>query len=277
MQKCQRYFAILSTTIFDIINIMSKNIKPISLAVLLFIESFLLTQLIISYIKTVDYFKISTGFSIQVIGLMFLTIITCSLTIGAWGKWKQYVLISVPVTLAMFLALLNYNFYNALTISTAALLLLSYDIYKSDQLKGILVKMDPRFILRFSNTGLLFIFSVLGGVLVIIHSTYYDPNINLGKKLVEVSEQPIQQLMKGQNVDKTVMVTVEKQINDLVEPYKNWLKPLMGLVVFGIFQFFSNIAYLIYMVAIGPIFKLAKKSGFIKVEKIKIEKENFTF
>lgn len=224
-----------------------------------------------------DYFQITTEFSIKVVILMFLAIITCSLTIGAWEKGKQYLLIAVPVALAMFFALLNYNFYNALTISAGALALLSYDIYKSDQLKGILVKMDPRFILRFSTTGLLFIFSVLGGVLVIIHSTYYNPSINLGKRLTEISKQPVQQVMQGQYIDEKVMETVEHQINDLIEPYKNWLKPLMALIVFGVFQFFSNVAYLIYMLLIGPIFKVAKKSGFLKVETITIEKEVFKF
>ncbi len=282
-------------------------IKVIALTVAIFVESLVLSQSIIDFINIGDIFSISMEFSIEVVLLMLLLVYTFSLTAGGWDKWAPYVMIPVPVALALFLVTyINFPSY-ALFVALGTLLILSYDVYKSVKLKGLLVRFDPKMILRFSTRGVLFVFSVLGGVLFMLHATSLEP-FNVGRKVSEIAGDSIQKIVEEQ-IDKNlsnqmpflgndpgILKTlgllnspmfgesekglggvVENQVNSMVEPYRNFVRPIMAIITFSIFQFYAYIAHVIFIASVDFVFWMVKKTKFFKTEMAMVEQEHLTF
>ena len=71
--------------------------------------------------------------------------------------------------------------------------------------------------------------------------------------------------------------TVTSQVNNIIEPYKRFINPIMALLAFGLLQFLGMIAYWIYNLTVDVVFWIAKKSGFLKVEKVPAEQEIIHF
>lgn len=255
----------------------AQYIKTYVLAILLFFETLLLTNLIVNFVMSQNYFNLSTVFAVEVVLLMFLSIVTYSLTIGAWGKWIQYVIIPLPVSCAIFLSLVRFNFYNALTITAVVYLLLCYDVYKAVKLKDLLIKFDPSYILRISTRGLLFIFSVLGGLVLVLNTTYTPNVLNVGEKIAELTDKPIRQMYNVQHLDINLKDVIERQVNDVIAPYKNFINPIMAVLMFGLFRILGSVADFIFTSTINPIFDLAKRTRFFKTEKVMVEKEILKF
>lgn len=302
-------------------------IKTISISLILFVQSFILSNLIFAYVKTQNYFSLDLYYSIKVVLLMLLLLVTFSLTVGVWGKYIQYLVVPLPISLAILLATIKYNYSYSFLAFLVTFMLLALDTYKSHQLATQLIKFDPKTILRFSTKGLLFIFSVLGGVLVIINSSYAKTELNIGKKIAEVAGEPIKNAVYSQlqdtldkelaplgvsglsgldvktqdiltqlgienlvekdkplsdlvntsNLQIDVNSIIEKQVNNLLSPYKQFIHPILAILVFGVFQLYSLIAYFIYMLIIDLVFLLAKKTGLLHQEKIMVEKEVLKF
>ena len=70
---------------------------------------------------------------------------------------------------------------------------------------------------------------------------------------------------------------MENQVNALIEPYKNFVHPIMSLLTFLLFSFYASLAHIIYILTVDILFLLAKKTGFYKVETIQVEQEQLTF
>ena len=71
--------------------------------------------------------------------------------------------------------------------------------------------------------------------------------------------------------------TITQEVNKLIEPYKRFVNPIISIMAFGIVQFLGTISFIIYMLSIDILFWLAKKTGFIKIEKVPTEKEILHF
>lgn len=185
-------------------------IKFSILSISLFVEAVVFLNEVIAYINLHDYFSISLEFSIKIVLLMLLTVYTLSLTIGAWSSWWQHLITTTVLVTAIFITLIKYDLTYALIISAISFLLLTYDNLKSYRIKKLLIKFDPMMILRFSTKGVLFIFSVVAGILLILNANGLN-GINVGKKIAEVASDPLKSF---------VQKNVENQISQQLLPLK---------------------------------------------------------
>ena len=260
-------------------------LKTSFLAVAIFIESFVLSNLIMNFVRTKNVFTVDAQFSIKIVLLMLLMAYTFALTMGGWRKWEQYLFIPLPVTLGVFFSMIMVIPTYAVLIALGFLLLLMYDVYKSTRLKSLLVKIDPKMILRFSTKGLLFLFSILGGVLVILGTADIEP-VNMGEKIAEFAKEPMENIIRSELPEEAhqqllgngnLKQMTETQINNLIEPYRNMVNPLIAIMTFGLFQLYASIAYILYMLTIDLIYLLMKKTGFFKIEIVSVNQEQLKF
>ena len=302
----------------------SYHIKTFILTILLLVESLYLTILIGELVQSQNYFTMNFVFSLKIVGLMLAIIYTFSLTVGAWAKWEQYLIVPLPISIGIFLALFQTNLTYAMLIAVFAFVLLIFDIHRSTAIKNLLIKFDPKLILRFSTKGLLFIFSVLGGLMVILNSTYVEP-INIGQKISEVAGEKVNEIVEEQfrqqvqeqisplgitdlseidpsfapvledlglssdfltNANDSVepqdfgidaKQIVESQVNNIIEPYKNFVNPVLAVLMFALFQFYAFLAHLIFIATIDLVFWLSKTTHFFKTEKVPVEQERLRF
>lgn len=71
--------------------------------------------------------------------------------------------------------------------------------------------------------------------------------------------------------------TISTEVNKVVEPYKRFVNPIMAAVVFGLLQFIGFVTIFIYTFIIDLIYLIAKKTGFLKVRLVQVEKEELYF
>ncbi len=75
----------------------------------------------------------------------------------------------------------------------------------------------------------------------------------------------------------SIRSTVESEVNNIIEPYKRFLNPVMAILMFGLMQFIGFFTFLIYTIMINVVFYVAKKTGFLKISKVMVEKETLHF
>lgn len=142
---------------------------------------------------------------------MLLLIYTFSLSIGAWYKWEQYIMVIIPIILAIFIKLFISNSKYILSTCCIATLLLAYEIRKSTRLKNLLIKVDPKIIMRFSAKSLLLLFCILGGIISLI-----DPDMkksfDLGERVAELSGKHVEKYL-----DKQISEQILEQDYDVIE------------------------------------------------------------
>lgn len=83
----------------------------------------------------------------------------------------------------------------------------------------------------------------------------------------------LEALDKGETPKIDFATIIESKVNTVVEPYKMFIRPLIAMLVYGLFHFIGSIAVFFYGFLVGPIFALAAKLGIVKVERIMVEKE----
>jgi hypothetical protein len=296
----------------------SYYLKIAVIVLLTFIQTYYLSWLISTYVAQGNFFTLNTEFSIRVVILMVLLAWTFAISVGSWEKGLQYLIIPIPTAVAMFLVIaqMNISFAFLIMLGTAGLLI--YDIWKSTRLSKLLIRFEPTIVLKFSTSGLLFLFSVLAGVLVMV-DTEKVQEMNIGKQTAEIVgetldtaiQTQIQNTLSGapqgyldqidpsvvnmlesfglpsnlsdpmysnpENLGINTKVIVEAQVNDLIEPYKDFVKPVMALLLFGMFQFYAYIAYLIFSLTVNGIYWVAKKTNFLKIETVQVDKEILKF
>jgi hypothetical protein len=71
--------------------------------------------------------------------------------------------------------------------------------------------------------------------------------------------------------------TVTQEVNKLVEPYKRFIHPIIAILMFGLLQFVGTLAFILYSLTVEIIFWAAKKTGFLKIEKVPTEQEVLHF
>lgn len=264
----------------------SKNLKIIFLSLALLVESFVLTTILFQFAKSQDFFSPPLT-TIAKISLMLLLIsYTYALTIGGWSKYIQFIFVPLPILLGILAVLIQIDVTYAILFFIVAYLLLAYDIIFATNLKKQLLKFNPRLVLRFSTKGILFIFAVTASLLVLLNPI--SPNeLNIAGTIAEIADKQVQTILgSGQNdfgvttyslFSLDIKDTVETEIDKFIVPYKQFVVPLIALLIFGSIQFINSLIYLIFSLTVGFLYVAAKKVGFLKQEFIQVEQEVLKF
>lgn len=292
-------------------------IKTLVLMLFLTIESLALSYFILSYIKTGDYFTPSVNIMAAIGITMLLLAYTYSLTIGSWGSWEQYVIVPLPISIGIFMVVFNYNPGLSPLVALGAYGIITYGVFTATHIITMMAKFEPRIILRLSLKTILMVFSLLAALLVFIYSegdnidvgtkigSFANDQINkivqpkpgeggnnlidfLGGKSIPTDPELYGQL-GGLNVNNSSLIgnlgalnldlggAVASEVNQLIEPYRRFLAPLIALLTFGLMQFLAYIVTLVYSLTIPLVFALGKKSGFFTVQLVPTVRENLTF
>lgn len=277
--------------------------------------SYFLTSAILVPVKTHNYFGVNLEYSLKIVALMLTETYLFSLSVGIWGNWKQYFFVALPPILGITVVTAQVNLFYGIIAPLILFALLCVDIAKSNNLKNTLLTFKPTYVLSLSTGGLLFIFSVIGGVMVILSSPNL-PKIDIGKSLAVVIEPQLKKMVSNelyrqtqneislfniedidpaikdiidqaqtqtpvlaQNYVENINFTglIENQINSVVTPYKDFLHPILAVLMFLLFQFYASIAKIIFSISVEPLFNLAKKLNFLRIEKVMVEKEELKF
>jgi hypothetical protein len=262
----------------------SYYVKSALIVSAIFYIAFLLSSTIIEFSKTGNIFSISLNYSIKVGALMLLLMYLYTLSVGAWDKWEQFAIIPIPTALGVALSMvLSSQAYASYTVLTF-LVLLEIFIWNSNNLKKLLLKFSPIMIMRPVLHGALFLFSLLSGALIILNPTTQD--INIGNKIGTMIEEPLKQAVTKQVPEQMRPFLLsgvdfkglaEAQINKTVEPYKNYIKPIMAVLTFFLFQFYGSIAFFVYSMTANVLMWVAIKTKLIKIELVEVPQEILRF
>ena len=163
---------------------------------LLTAESFFLTRFLLEYIKSEDYFTPPLKTLGIIVGLLLLVLYTYALTVGAWKKWEQFVVVPLPISLGIFAGLLLINSTYAVLVGAISYLFLSYDVYMASRIKNQLIKFNPIMVLRFSAKGILFMFALLAAVMVFLHAAEKREEFDIGSKIAEIAQTQVDKVMQ---------------------------------------------------------------------------------
>lgn len=295
-------------------------IKTSILMVLLALESYFLTQILLNYVRSEDYFTPP----IQTLGTIALALLvliyTYALTVGAWKKWEQFVVVPLPISLGVFVGIFFLNPTHAVLVAAVAYILLSYDVYIATTIRDQLIKFNPVTILRFSTRGILFMFSLLAAVLVFLHSSEKNNEFELGSKIAEIAGNQLGSIMQpkldpsklpsnlaneldgkglplnpelfglgGMQGDTNSVIdglpsfnldlgnTVKTEVNNIIEPYKQFIPPLIALLVYAMVRFLGTFAHIAFNLTVPIVFGIAKKLSFLHSYSVPAEKEELSF
>lgn len=290
-------------------------IKLAFVTLALFAESFILATLINSYVTTGNFFSISVPFSLQVVGYMTLISLTFSLTVGAWDAWYFNLLAPAAIASGIMIPLLPTNATYALIAAGVAFIIIALESYRSYRIKKILLDFVPLLVLRFAIRGMLFVFSILAGLMIILNASNVK-QIDFGQLIANVAEKPlkstvnsqlqqtierqtiysgyseeeVKQLLSGYGIEAgtgTKMVTeglsidvggmIQQQVNSFIEPYKEFVRPLIAVLIFGLFQLYATVSYVVYSVLVGVVVVIAKKIGILHELTETVEKKDLQF
>jgi len=244
---------------------------------------------------------------------MTLTILTFSLTVGAWDVWYFNILTPLAIAAGIMIPLLSSSTTYALIAGGVAFILMAAESYRSYKIKKLLIKFDALLMLRFAVRGILLVFSILAGLIIIFNASNVK-EIDFGQLIAEVAEKPIkstvnsqlQQTIEKQTIysgysaeevqklldeygieagtgteqitnDLDIKSMIQTQVNDLIAPYKELVRPLIAILVFGLFQIYATVSYAIYSLFVGLIIAIAKKTGLLKIVTETVEKQDLQF
>ena len=279
----------------------------------LFTETFFLTTFINGFVSQGAFFNLNIPFSLQVVSLMTLIILTFALTVGAWDVWYFNIMTPLAIATGIMVPLLSTSTTYALIAAGVAFIIMAAESFRSYKIKGLLIKFDALLVLRFAVKGILLVFSILAGLIIILGASNVK-EIDFGKLIADVAEKPIkstvnsqmQQTIERQTVysgysaeevqqlldqygieagtgaaalteDLDIKSMIQTQVNDLIAPYKELVRPLIAILVFGLFQLYATVSYAIYSLLVGLLIVIAKKTGLLNTVTTTVEKQDLRF
>ena len=268
----------------------SAYIKTLIITSAIFVESFFLTKALISYFETEGYFSLNPN-SLSTIGLIMLALTyTVSISSPAWGEWRQFAIVPLPLALGVYLNLIRLEPTNALVFSAILFLVLSFFVEKSINLERMLAKNIPSVFLRPAIKGLLLGISIVAACIVILNPK------DSAQELTDTVEQAatnkvteiLQNKLGGENssisglldytsLEQNIGDEITAQVTKAIEPYKQVINILMAVFIFLAMQGFNTIIYLVYSTTVGLVFFIAEKTGLMRKESIQIDKETLKF
>lgn len=294
-------------------------IKTSIISFLLFLESYFLVNTIVGYINRGEFFNIDYTLIATIVALMTAIAITFPLSIGAWNNWAQYLIVPAPLALGILTATVHMQPQQYLLAAFGFFLLCVAFLLPATTTKDNLIKFDPLLIFGRSVRGILFLYAILGGLLLFLN-TQKGEDFNLVSKVGEFASEQVYNLVKPElsinpiadkveeifagiygnqpglnqeniaeetttilnsfgisQADETIQSSVGAQINRIIEPYKNFILPLMALLVFGLLEFAGVIARFLFLAVIKPVFALAKATSFLNIENNMVKQEQLKF
>lgn len=249
---------------------------------LLFVESLYLSKLLLDYSVAQDYFSIQTVLFVKYVLVSLALVYTYALSVGSWEHHDHYFLVAAPIAFGIFANLMILNLTQALVFTFLAFLFISYYMKNTNKLRKILLVFSAPLLLKTPARTLIMLFSFLAGFMVFLN--YYashSQKLSIGSQIGNLAEQ---QILSNQNIFKQVVEldipikeTVAGQVDDLVQPYKQFVPSVVGFLVFGVFQFLGWISYGIYVLTIELVFWIAKRAGLYRIEYVDVRKEELTF
>lgn len=277
-------------------------VKALVLSVLLVVESYFLSDGLMGYVNSGNFFSPPKEFLIKTILLLLLILYTYFLTVGGWNKWEQYLIVSLPIATGITLRTIQNNSTYGLVIGLVVFLILCYDVFLSTRLKNQMLTFNPKIILKFSTKGVLFTFALTTAIFVFIDKPTQSPNFNLGQKVGEITQNQFDNIIKPQlnkkaketiseelpaggndymlglpEINLDLRKTIENEFNKIMEPYKGFIPPLIALVVFTFIRFLGGITNWLFTFTIGLVFAFFKKIGFLHINHKQVQKEEIGF
>lgn len=258
--------------------------KTVAISTLLFIESLITTSIMWNYVKNLDTPTITIGLVLKLGFMLLLLTYTYALTIGAWDKWLQYVIIPLPLSLGIFLVIATINVLYAFLIFILIYMTLSYEVYFATRMKDMLIKFDPRLVLRFSIKGMLFTYALIGAVLILM-----GPRIefDLGESLSNLVHEEAEGVMENIEtykyakdaglIELDTKGIIKNSVNDLVSPYAQFIAPILAILTIASVSTLDWFVYVVFSATIDILFMFAKRLKFIHYEYKDVKQEILRF
>jgi hypothetical protein len=260
--------------------------KTLGISFLLFVESLLATHQLWNLTKELQIFDININSVIMLSITLLVICYTYALSVGAWNEWLQYVIVPLPIALGIVLIIAQINFIYALLAFLSTYVLITYDVFFSSKLKDQMIKFNPRIILRFSTKGLLFVFAIVGAVLILV-SPVDSEQLNIPGNIAHISDQylgryveereDIQLLRSLGLIQFDFKDVVELQVRNFIEPYKSFVLPVIAFIIFSSIQTLNILIYLVFALTIDLLYYFAKKFGVLKIELRDVQQEVLSF
>ncbi len=280
-------------------------VKTLVLVILLGLESFFLADAIHKYASSGSFLEISSEQLVPIVLGMLALVYTYALTVGAWKKNEQFLIVPVPLAVGVLLRAYFENPQYAATMSLFVYLLVTYDIHIATRLKSLLIRFDPVLILKLSARGMLLSYCFVGAFFV-MYSTPHGEDFNLVAKIGETVSQKADTFLKPELSDNPVPESIlnlfssidpmqtsltikpamfelnikekiNQKVGEVIRPYVFLIKPLMSLLVFGMLQLLAFIVGIIFTLTIRPVFYLAKRVRFFEIVTEDIKREILKF
>ena len=235
---------------------------------LLTAQSYFATNLLLSYVRSEDYFTPQWQ-TLAIISAVFLLILyTYTLTVGAWGKWEQYFVVPAPISGGIFLGLVVLNPTYAILVAAVSYTIITYDVWVSTNVSKRMIYFDPRTVLRFSNRGVLFAFALLAGVMTFLHPSIQRNQFDVSGEIAEIAQQQVDTALESQaaNVENTVESqlgqtgfsfeisnfnldlrdTVKSEVDKIIAPYREFIPPLIAFLVYFLIRFLGGLSNFVF-------------------------------
>lgn len=261
---------------------MNKTYKLLVLQFLLLLEGISITRLLLEFAKTQQFFNPPFKTILLIGGVVLLSLYTYSFIIATWEHSLNYYLTPIIFSISIAIMFVSLSYVYALIAFLLSLAVALYDTQYSIELSKHLIKFEPKYILRLSTKGILFIFSILAAITVLVNPLHPD-KIHISQDIAQIAQTQFDAVLKGSpdlqtlqgfgdiNID--VAGTVQQQVDKFLTPYKQFLMPLLAILIFGVMQFINSLVYLIFSLTITPIFSFSKKIHFLNSELSTVEKE----
>lgn len=288
-----------------------KYIKILAFAGSLLLESALLTRILIRVLFE-NPASLTVVTCLKIIIVMTITAYTAALTIGAWEKGLQYILIPMPIALGAFGILIITNVPNILIVTLAIYLITAISLFPVSSIKAQLLKFKASIVFRHFPKDLFLSFAIAFIYITFISFSNEARQMFLINKVSELSGKMAQKLMvesltieteqpkDSENelfegkffLEDTILKILPKkevatnlnidqllarEISKSLEPYAKFVPYLLAVFVLLLFQLLLTITNILFGLTIGLVFALAREFKLYYIEKVMVEQEVVSF
>jgi hypothetical protein len=281
-------------------------LKTVILMALFFSASLLLFRQINLFLLRKDFFMPTVEFTGIAVTLMVALSLTYSLILCSNNRYLEYLATPATIGLAAFLSGSQNNIIGFGIMMLMIQIFTIFSVFYVHRMKSLYIKFSPLTFFGFPAKSLLTIFGIYAAFTVFFNDNL-TLDFNIGSTVSKLASQPVQDLVNKQIEDSlqqkitnqmiptgidiknlpynqifdTPKVKAEEfiadQVNKFIEPYTNFVKPTIAVIVYFLFQFLAFFARLIFGIVVYPVFEVAKEVGFLKVTKRQIEKEELSY
>jgi len=276
------------------------NLKVILLLTMLFGLSFFMFREINFFLLRKDFLMPTLGFGLISIALMTGIALVYSFILCSNNRYIEYFLIPGILCITAVGFSIKNNLISMALLVIAIVILISISVFYLHRVKSTYIKFNPYVYFGYPTKGLLTIFGVYAAFTVFFNQQL-TLNFNIGQSVSKLVSEPIQNLVNNQlqsaleqKLSNQLVPSglpykelvgapkikadefVTEQVNSFIEPYTNFAKPTLAILVYFTMQFFALLARLLFALFIGPVFFAAKRLGFIKVSYVSVQKEELS-